>query len=126
MTTTRGTHPLAILAAVAAIAAAGGAASPNAMPSPAQRGAQVQTAREFVTEKKRRLPGKKKSARGMRDPLRSQPWKRFKNGDAIDGRGDLRSAKRELRRRLCAEHGVTTGRQWVRLRRALRHAGWSV
>lgn len=32
------------------------------------------------------------------------------------------SQTRRQRRRLCAEYGITSGRQWVRLRRALRMA----
>jgi hypothetical protein len=36
------------------------------------------------------------------------------------GRGDRLSEKRELRRDLCARFGVTTGRQWRRLRREVR------
>lgn len=54
-----------------------------------------------------------------------QPWKYFKDGSAIDGRGDRRSAKRLLRQRWCARaaragHRITSGRAWVRLRRFLR------
>lgn len=30
------------------------------------------------------------------------------------------SRKRRLRKRLCAEHGIASGRQWVKLRKALR------
>jgi len=30
------------------------------------------------------------------------------------------SAKRRRRRALCETHGITTGRQWVRLRKALQ------
>jgi hypothetical protein len=110
-------------ALLAGVAAAGGTAAPQPQDfQPAQRAAQSPV-REYVTERKQRLPGrKKKSQRGMRDPQRSYPWQRFKNGDAIDGRGDFRSAKRLARQAMCAKYGVTTGRQWVRLRRALRRA----
>lgn len=37
-----------------------------------------------------------------------------------NGRGDRLSPKRETRRRLCAAFGVTTGRQWIRLRKDVR------
>jgi hypothetical protein len=50
----------------------------------------------------------------------SKRWQFFKGGSAIDGRGDRRSAKRLARQELCRRHAVTSGRQWVRLRRQLR------
>lgn len=112
---------LAAIAMLGALAAGSPAPTLNA-PAPTQQPAPAPV-REYVAPSKRRLAGKRRKAkRGLRDPLRSQPWKRFKNGDAIDGRGDFRSAKRELRRALCAKYGVTSGRQWVRLRRALRRS----
>jgi hypothetical protein len=37
-----------------------------------------------------------------------------------NGRGDNLSEKRELRRALCGQFNVTTGRQWRRLRRQVR------
>lgn len=79
--------------------------------------------REFVAPNRERRSKKKRKAHARkRDTLTSQPWTRHKDGSAIDGRGDYRSAKRIKRQLLCALYGVTTGRQWVRLRRALRRA----
>lgn len=64
---------------------------------------------------------------GMRPPkpANGDRWKFNKDGSAIDGRGDYRSAKRLLRARWCARaalagHPITSGRKWVRLRRFLR------
>lgn len=112
--------------AALAMALAAAAASPapqQVSVAPVQQPAPAPV-REYVAPDKRRLPGrKKKSQRGFRDPLKSEPWQRMKNGDAIDGRGDYRSAKRLRRQLLCAQYGVTSGRQWVRLRRTLRRAG---
>lgn len=45
--------------------------------------------------------------------------KRPNNGGTIDGRGDYRSAKRLHKEALKLVHGVTSGRQWGKLRRAL-------
>lgn len=113
---------LAAMALMVGALGVGSAAPPADYLAPIQRSAPAPV-REFTAPAKQRLRGKKRKARvGKRDPIKSQKWERFKNGDAIDGRGDFRSAKREERRRLCALHGVTTGRQWVRLRRALRRA----
>jgi hypothetical protein len=60
-----------------------------------------------------------------RKPANGSAWQHRKDGSAIDGRGDYRSAKRLLRARWCARaamaaHPVKSGRAWVRLRRFLR------
>lgn len=39
-----------------------------------------------------------------------------------NGRGDWLSDKSTARRALCAKHTVTSGRQWVKLRKALQRA----
>ncbi len=113
------------LAAAMAMAAAigGGMATPAAPASPVTQRA-PSAAKEYVGEKKQRPTRRRKKKLKYRDPNRTkgQPWKDYKDGSAIDGRGDYRSPKRLQRQRLCALHGVTSGRQWVRLRRELRRA----
>lgn len=110
---------LAMMAGALAI----GAPTPTPAPvfrSPVQQSAPAPV-REYVAPSKRRLPGKRKKAK-QRDPLRQFTWKDNKDGSAMDGRGDYRSPKRLQRQRMCAIYGITSGRQWVRLRKELRRA----
>lgn len=142
MTPPRRTSWLAPLAlAMAAGLAAAPAPSPGPIPAPQ---------REYIAPQKRRrkkaqyvkqadpkeddppagVMYSRKARRARRakyvGSTASQKWQRDKKGNAIDGRGDFRSAKRLLRQRWCARFElatgkkITTGRQWVRLRRALR------
>jgi hypothetical protein len=77
--------------------------------------------REFVNptdkkEKKKRAPALRKKAR--------ERWQWDRSGNAIDGAGNRRSAKRMRRRILMHLAGIPdTGRQWVYLRKILRREG---
>lgn len=65
---------------------------------------------------------RKRRARHRKEALHGQDWKKLKGGWWVDGRGDLRSPKRLARREVEAKMGRLSGRQWVRIRKALRRA----
>jgi hypothetical protein len=122
---------LAGLAAMVALSGAMGPPSGGANnPSPSREF--VAPARQGKRRRKKQLakkddpPTKKWPGRMSRAARRvfakdrftgSQKWQHFKDGSAIDGRGDYRSAKRLRRQRISARYGLTSSRRWVRFRR---------
>lgn len=98
------------------------AAALSAVPSSARAEQSVRTSHEYIAPEKDRAVASRKERVGTRDPKKSQKWQIDKHGNAIDGRGDYRSAKR-LRRWLLERHfDIDSGRQWKKLRRALHTA----
>jgi hypothetical protein len=124
-----------MLAGMLAAVALGGAMAP----APSQGAAANPASREFVAPSRRGRRSKKKQLAKKDDPptkkwpgrmsraarrvfakarfTGSQKWQHFKDGSAIDGRGDYRSAKRLRRQRICARYGLSSSRRWVRFRR---------
>ena len=97
------------------------AAAMSAVPSSARAEQSVRAPHEYVApEKQQRAQAKKQQ--GKRDPKKSQRWQIDKQGNAIDGRGDFRSAKRLRRWLLCRHFEIDSGRQWRKLRRAIHRA----
>lgn len=103
--------------ALAAIAALGMSA---ATPIP-RASTDVQPTKEYVQPRKDQREKKKKQTQGGGGKNRNR-WTWDRRGNAIDGVGNYRSAKR-LRREVVMRlaHKPNTGRQWKRVRRALRH-----
>lgn len=101
------------------------AAALSAAPSSARAEQSFRAPHEYVTPDKQRSTARPKKQQGKRDPdkaKKSQRWQVDKHGNAIDGRGDFRSAKRLRRQLLCRHFDVHTGRQWKKLRRAIHRA----
>ena len=98
------------------------AAALSAAPSAARAEQSVRAPHEYVTPDKQRSTARPKKQQGKRDPKKSQRWQIDKHGNAIDGRGDYRSAKR-LRKWLLKRHfQIASGRQYKKRRRAIHRA----
>ena len=98
------------------------------MAQPAAFGANA-VPREYVNVSPAPRKRHKKSSRrsGGKHPTRPEPWKFDRKGNARDGRGDFRSAKRLRRKILTARFAIGAGgRKWNRARKALRlvQPGW--
>ena len=98
------------------------AAALSAVPNTARAEQTVRAPHEYVAPDKQRTAARPKKQQGKRDPKKSERWQIDKHGNAIDGRGDFRSAKRLRRQLLCRHFDVHTGRQWKKLRRAIHRA----
>lgn len=102
------------LVAALSLATAAGAA-------PAIQAQGAQPIREFVSAEPTARPRQKKIVRRTGGKLPTQVWQFDKQGNALDGRGDYRSAKR-LRRRIAGAlvgHPIS-GRQWRKIRKLFR------
>lgn len=114
---------LTLAAAAVSIAAMGAAAAPGLAVAPTNGPRAPTISREYDRPRPRPAERRKKKQRKEK-PLK---WRRTKRGDAFDGRGDFRSAKR-LRRKegemLLRYLGKpVSGRQWRMLRKALGREG---
>jgi hypothetical protein len=103
--------------ALVALAALGIAAAAPAAPRSIEN--VQQQSKEYAPTQKAEKQKKKKQSIGGKP--RGEGWTWYRNGDAIDGVGNFRSAKRLRRQVFIRLAGVPdTGRQWNHLRRLLR------
>lgn len=113
-------HPLQWLAAALAAFSLGASAAPRTVTTVSESAGPI---REFVAETTtRRRPARRQQLNKPKPLGKNSGWAVDRAGNAIDGRGDFRSAKRLRRAVIQRMAGVPlAARKWVRVRRVVRH-----